>query len=165
MRPFIFLLLLLLSCNTQKKISSNRADQELSVHYETIQTDEKNLEKAISLDESVLTRTGSGSYIEVIPRGAIRISPDGSFEGEASQVRIHHRDTAQVSEARRLDQKATDRGRSELATTEDLKGSTSVYQREKVVSRSPNFFVWIGAALGILLVVTGLRIFSKLNLF
>lgn len=165
MRPLFFFLLLLLSCNTQKNSSSHRADQELSAHYETIQTDEKNLEKAISLDESVLTRTGSESYIEVIPRGAIRISPDGSFEGEASQVRIHHRDTAQVSETRRIDEKVTDRGRSELVASEDLKGTTSVHQREKDVSRSPNFFVWIGAALGILLVVTGLRLFAKLNFF
>ncbi|WP_375584289.1 hypothetical protein [Cyclobacterium xiamenense] len=165
MRPFLFLLLLLLSCNTQKNIHSKRADQELSVHYETVQSHEKDLEKAISLDESVLTRTRSGSYIEVIPRGAIRISPDGSFEGEASQIRIHHRDTTQRSETRRLDQKASDRGRSKLATTEDQKGSLSVREREKDVSRSPNFFVWIGVALGILLLVTGLRLFSKLNLF
>ncbi|WP_375585986.1 hypothetical protein [Cyclobacterium xiamenense] len=165
MRPFLFLLFLLLSCNTQKNISSKRADQELSVHYETVQSHEKDLEKAISLDESVLTRTGSGSYIEVIPRGTFRISPDGSFEGEASQVRIHHRDTTQISETRRIDKKKADRSRSKLATTEDQKGSLSVREQEKDVSRSPNFFVWIGVALGILLLVTGLRLFSKLNLF
>lgn len=164
MRLFLFILLIC-SCNAKKQFSRSTSDQELSYHYETIQTDEKDLEKTIALDESVITSSSSESFVEIIPRGAFRISPDGSFEGEASQVRIHHRDTTQSSETRKLNQKETDQSRSGSATSKDLQDDSSTTDEEKEVSRTPNFFIWIGLALGILFLILGLRFLSKFKLF
>ncbi|MFO7825430.1 MAG: hypothetical protein R6V72_15945 [Cyclobacterium sp.] len=165
MRLFLIIIILLLGCNSQKKFSRNRSDQERRYHYETIQSNEKDLEKTIALDESAITTTGSGSFIEIVPRGAFRISNDGNFEGEASQVRIHHRDTTQSSETRKLNQKETDQSRSGSSASEDRQDSSFTIDEEKEVSRTPNFFLWIGIALGILVLILGLRFLSKFKLF
>ncbi|MBD3630529.1 hypothetical protein [Cyclobacterium sp.] len=165
MRVFLIIVVISLGCNTQKKFSRSTSDQELNYTYQTIQTDEKDLEKTITLDESAITRSVSGSFIEIVPRGAFRISADGSFEGEASQVRIHRRDTTQSSETRKLNQKETDQRRSGSFTSEDLQDSSSTTDEEKEVSRTPNFFLWIGIALGILVLILGLRFLSKFKLF
>ncbi|WP_162343239.1 hypothetical protein [Cyclobacterium salsum] len=165
MRVFLIIVVLSLACNTQKKFIRSTSDKELRYTYQTIQTDEKDLQKTIALDESVITRTGSKSFVEIIPRGAFRISPDGSFEGEASQVRFHHRDTTQSSEIRKLDQKETDQSRSGSVTSQDLQDTNSTIDEEKEVSRTPNFFIWIGVALGVLVLVLGLRFLPKFKLF
>jgi len=90
-------------------------------------------EKTTAFDESVITRSVSAAFVEIVSKGAFRFTPDGSFEGQASQIRIHHRDSTRSSETRKLNQKETDQGRSGSSISEDLQGKDSSSDEEKEV--------------------------------
>jgi hypothetical protein len=162
MRPLIFVPLILCACNTQKQTTRSRAEIKTNTELKTIQIDERDYQKAVQLKRAKDTQAGTRSIIDIVPRGAFRISSDGTFEGEALQIRIHRRDTARAREALEINTAEADRGQTQTTKTEKANEALSIQETEKQVERAPNFYIWIGAALGVLLIVAGLRIFTKL---
>lgn len=164
MKLISFFLVILCACNTQKQTTRSRAEIETNTELKTIQIDERDYQKAIQLKAAKDTQTGTRATIDIIPRGAFRISSNGTFEGEALQVSIYHRDTARARETVEMKTEEADRGQNRIIKTEKTREAVSVRETEKQVERAPNFYTWIGAALGVLLIIAGLRIFSKLTL-
>lgn len=162
MKLITFLLLILCACNTQKQTARSQAEIESKTELKTIRIDERDYQKAIQLKGAKDIQTGTQATIDIIPRGTFRISSNGTFEGKALQVSIYHRDTARAREIVEMKTVEADRGQTQTAKTEKANEALSIQETEKQVERTPNFSVWIGAALGILLIVAGLRIFAKL---
>ena len=162
MKLISFFLVILCACNTQKQTTRSRAEIETNTELKTTQIDERDYQKAIQLKGAKDTQTGTRATIDIIPRGAFRISSDGTFEGEALQVSIYHRDTARAREIVEMKTVEADWGQTQTAKTEKANEALSIQETEKQVETTPNFSVWIGAALGVLLIVAGLRIFAEL---
>ncbi len=105
-------LLILISCNVSRQRSSHLQAREKTGFNEIINAYEEISTKEVDLDRKVLARTGSEAFVEIIPRGTFRILPDGTFEGEAEEIRTFRRDTTVRNEDERSNLREDDHRRS-----------------------------------------------------
>ena len=154
-----------LSCTTQKAITRSQDHKITTSQHNQIQLDEKANQTTRTLDQQVIALTYSDSFVDIVPRGPFRISPDGSFEGQAAEVRIHHRDSSRREANTKVDLSSSDSSASFSQIDSALSSESNTEKFDKQVKRKPNFGLYIGLAAAILIVIAGLRLFSKFKLF
>lgn len=135
----LLFLLIFSSCNVSRQRSAAYEHRQQIDLNETIDAYEEVSQKSTSLDERIITRTSRDAFTEIIPRGAFRISPDGTFEGEAEAVRTFVRDTTTRHEDRRADEREDDHRRyrheDRMISTE----SETILEEEESTRRRPHW--------------------------
>ena len=161
----ISLIYCFLSCTSKKGITRSQDHSVSTNQYHQIQGYEKANQTKGSLNQERLRLDYSESFIDIVPRGTFRISPDGNFEGEASAVSILHRDSSRQQDHTKVDFTASDSSASFSQLDSAASDESASDKLDREVNRKPNFWLYIGIALGILVIIAGLRIFTKFKLF
>jgi len=161
----ISLIYCFLSCTSKKGITRSKDHSVSTNQYHQIQGHEKANQTKGSLNQERLRLDYFESFIDIVPRGTFRISPDGSFEGEASAVSILHRDSSRQEDHTKVDFTASDSTASFSQLDSAASDERASDKLDREVNRKPNFWLYIGIAVGILIILAGLRLFTKFKLF
>ena len=153
-----------LSCTTQKSVNKSQDHKITTSQHHQTQTNEQANQTTGSLDQERLRFDYSQSFIDIVPRGIFRISPNGSFEGEASALSIHHRDSSRQQDRTKVDLTTSDSSASFSQLDSATSDESTSDKLDKEVNRKPNFGLYIGLAVGILIIIAGLRLFTKFKL-
>ncbi|WP_460513020.1 hypothetical protein [Cyclobacterium sediminis] len=161
----ISLLYCFLACTTQKAITRSQDHQLTTSQHHQIQSHEQANQTTGSFDQERIRLDYSQTFIDIVPRGTFRVSPDGSFEGEASNIRIHHRDSSRQEDQTKVDLTSSDSSASFAQLDSAASDESSSDDQEREVSRKPDFWLYIGIAVAALIIIAGLRFFPKFKLF
>jgi hypothetical protein len=159
----IFIIFLLVSCNVSRQRSTSVQSLETSDLKESVESQERIIKKEFDFGRQSITNTGSNTLMQIIPRGVFRILPDGTFEGEAEEIRSYRRDTTVKHEDERSNIKEEDESRTGHELKELSTHQSFDMEEERETRRRPGWAVvlfWIAVAvLGLLFTRSQLKRF------
>lgn len=136
-------LFLLVSCQVTRQRSASIHSREQIDIKETAEISNLMSRKAIAKDREVFVNSGGSNLIEIKPRGSFRLLPDGTFEGEAEEIRSFRRDTTSTKERGSFEY-------LEVDSVHSVKEERSVQieqelqtEEERETRRRPGWIVWL----------------------
>lgn len=158
---YLIIVLFLFSCNVKKNISKKESTESRR-EIEDVNFD---LNEKIEIEnewfEKIYREEGSVRIVRIKPRGQVNINKDGEFRGMADSLTIESynqtKDHKNTGEREKTALDRIDKSDFKKEVNEDKKES----ENEKDVDRGPGFMLWAGIAIGIIVLIIGIRIINK----
>ena len=159
---FALVLALVFGCKTVEKSKSSTSQSSSETVTERISgrdTAAIVTNSSRSLDTQIKQHV-SGSLI-IYPRGEFTIAADGTFKGQADSVVSNQTKTLEETRSEQDTLQKTETKASETAGEKIFAKSSESETEDSETKRKPSLMPWIGAALGILLLVVGLHLYFR----
>lgn len=159
---WILAFLMLIGCKTvEKSNSSTSQSSSESLTELTAARDTTSIVTSSSRSMDTDIKQHVSGKLVIYPRGEFTLSQDGTFKGQADSVVSNQTKVLQESRSQQDTlQEAQSHGSQNAGERTSAKSDESEIE-DSSTERKPNLIPWIGAALGIIIVVIGLHLYFR----